>query len=85
MKMTKTGEIKFRYSNILRKWMQKTTQHQIRLLCFVVVVVKHEFNMVYFPEAGNLNGSNTDMCSDVAGLSISDLGDLFELSDRSHY
>ena len=23
----------------------------------------------YFPEAGNLNGSNTDMCSDVAGRS----------------
>ena len=23
--------------------------------------------MVYFPKKGNLNGSNADMCSDVAG------------------
>ena len=30
-----------------------------------------------------LNGSNADMCSDVAGASISGSGDLFELSDRS--
>ena len=35
--------------------------------CIVVVVVKNEFNMAsYFPEGGNLNGSNADMCSDVA-------------------
>ena len=40
-------------------------------------------NMVlYFPEEGNLNGSNIDACSDVAGLSSSSLGDLFELSER---
>ena len=38
---------------------------------------------VVFPEAGNLNGSNTDMRSDVAGPSISGSGDLFDLSDRS--
>ena len=31
----------------------------------------------YFPEAGNLIGSNTDMCSDVAGPSSSGSGDLF--------
>ena len=37
---------------------------------------------LYFPEAGNLNGRNADMCSDVAGLLHSALGDLFELSDR---
>ena len=50
----------------------------------MVVVVKHEFNMAsYFPEAGNLNGSNADMCSDENGLSISGSNDLFELSDRS--
>ena len=24
----------------------------------------------YFPEAGNLNGSNADMCSDVAGRRV---------------
>ena len=48
--------------------------------CIVVVVVTQEFNMrSYFPEAGNLNGSNADMCSDVAGPSISGVGDLFEL------
>ena len=33
----------------------------------------------YFPEAGNLNGRNADMCSDVAGLSSSGSGDFFEL------
>ena len=38
----------------------------------------------YFPEMGNLNGSNVDMCSDVAEPSISGSGDLFELSDRSN-
>ena len=50
----------------------------------VVVVVTHEFNMAsYFPQAGNLNVSDADMCSDVAGPSISGSGDLLELSDRS--
>ena len=34
-----------------------------------------------FPEAGNLKGSNADMCFDVAGPSNSDSDDLFELSD----
>ena len=49
----------------------------------MVVVVTHEFNMAsYFPEARGLNGTNADMCSDVAGSSISGSGDLFELSDR---
>lgn len=38
----------------------------------------------YFPEAGNLNGSNADMCSNVAGSSSSRSGYLFELSDRSN-
>ena len=52
--------------------------------CIVVVVVTNESNMAsYFPEAGNLNGSNTEMCYDVAGPSSSGSGDLFELSDRS--
>ena len=52
--------------------------------CIVEVVVTNESNMVsYFPEAGNLNGSNADVCSDVAGPSSSSLGNLFELSDRS--
>ena len=37
----------------------------------------------YFPEAGNLNGSNSDMCSYVVGPSSSGPGDLFELSDGS--
>ena len=49
----------------------------------VVVVVMNKANMVlYFPEARNLNGSNADMCSDVAGPSSSSSGDLFELSDK---
>ena len=55
--------------------------------CIVGVVVTSESNMApYFPEAGNLNGINADMCSDVAGPSSSSSGDLFELSDmsRSH-
>ena len=44
--------------------------------CIVGVVVTNESNMVsYFPEAGNLNGVNADMCSDVAGLSSSGSGD----------
>ena len=52
--------------------------------CIVVVVVTHESNMAsYFPKAGNLNGSNADICSDVAGPSSSGSGDLFEPSDRS--
>ena len=53
--------------------------------CIVVFVVPHEFNMaLYFPESGNLNGSNFDICSDVAGPSSSGSGDVFELSDRSN-
>ena len=48
------------------------------------VVVTRKSNMaLYFPEAGSLNGSNADRCSDVAGPSSSGMGDLFELSDRS--
>ena len=38
----------------------------------------------YFPEVGNLNDNNADICSDVAGLSSSNSGDLFELLDRSN-
>ena len=50
----------------------------------MVIVVTHRIQYdVVFPEAGNLNGSNADMCSDVAGPSISGSGDLFKLSDRS--
>ena len=37
-----------------------------------------------FPEVGNVNGSNADVCSDVAGPSSSGSGDLIELSDRSY-
>ena len=52
--------------------------------CIVLIAVTHEFNMAsYFPEAGNLNGSNADMYSDVAGPWIRGSGDLFQLSDRS--
>ena len=48
--------------------------------CIVGIVVTDESNMAsYSPEAGNLNGSNADMCSDVAGRSSSGSGDLFEL------
>ena len=51
--------------------------------CIVGVVVTNESNVAsYFPEAGSLNGSNANMCSDVAGPSSSGSGDLFELSDR---
>ena len=45
-----------------------------------VVVTKESDMSSYFPEAGKLNGSYVDMCSYVAGPSISGLGDLFELS-----
>ena len=49
----------------------------------MVVVVTHEFNLAsYFPEAGNLNGRNAGMCSDVAGPSSRRSRGLFELSDR---
>ena len=45
----------------------------------MVIVVTHEFNRAsYFPEAGNLNGNNADMCSHVAWPSSSGSGDLFE-------
>ena len=51
--------------------------------CIVGVVVTNESHMAsFFPGAGNLNGSNPDMCSDVAEPSSSGSGDLFELSDR---
>ena len=40
--------------------------------------IVHEFNMAsYFPELGNFNGNNADMCLDRAGLSISGLGDFY--------
>ena len=40
--------------------------------CIVGEVDTDESNMAsYFPEAGNLNGSNDDVCSDVAGPSSS--------------
>ena len=51
--------------------------------CIVVVLVTHESNIgSYFPEVGNLNDRNADMCTFVAGPSSSGSGDLFELSDR---
>ena len=39
---------------------------------------------VVFPQSGNSNGSNADMCSEVAGPSNSGSGDLSELSNRSN-
>ena len=54
-------------------------------MCNVGVAVTNESNMTsYFPEAGNVNGSNADMCSDMAGPSSSGSGGLFEFSDRSN-
>ena len=51
----------------------------------MVVVVTHESNVEsYFSEAGNLNGRNADMCSDVAGPSSSHSRNLFELSGGSN-
>ena len=45
----------------------------------LVVVVTHESKMAsYFPEEGNLYGSNAVVCSDVAGPSSSGSGCLFE-------
>ena len=53
--------------------------------CILVVVVAHESNMAsYFPEAGNFNGRNADMCSDLTGPPSSGSGDLFDLSDKSN-
>lgn len=46
--------------------------------CIVGVVVMSEYNMAsYFPEARNSNGSNADICPDVAGPSSSDSDDFF--------
>ena len=43
-------------------------------------VVMHEFNMAsYFLEAEKINGRNADMCSDMAGPSISGSGDLLSI------
>ena len=39
----------------------------------------------YLPEAGNLNGGNADMCSDVAGPSSSGSGDLFDFGSSSRF
>ena len=61
-----------------------TTSGKAARTCIMGVVVTNEYNMAsYFPEAGNLNGSNADMCSDAAGPSSGDSGDLFELSNSS--
>ena len=50
-------------------------------MCIVGVVVTKESNMAsYFPKAGNVNGSNADVCSDVAGPSSSVSGELFYFS-----
>ena len=47
--------------------------------------IPNESNIAsYFPEAGNINGSNADMCSDAAGPLSKGQGDLFVLSDRSN-
>ena len=52
--------------------------------CIVGVVVTNESNIAsYFPKAGNVNGSNANVCSDMAGPSISGSRDLFKLSDGS--
>ena len=52
--------------------------------CILGVVVTNESNMASsFPEAGNLNGSNADMCSDVAGPSRSGADDLFDFGSSS--
>ena len=54
-------------------------------MCIVGVVVTNKSKMaLYFPKAGNLKGSNADMCSDVAGLSSSSSSNLFVLSDGSN-
>ena len=51
----------------------------------MVIVVTNEFNMAsYFHEAGNLNGSNAEIFSDVAGPSSSSSYEFFELLDRSN-
>ena len=51
-------------------------------LCIVGVVATNEYNMTsYFSKARNLNGSNADMCSDVAGPLSSGVGDLGKLLD----
>ena len=43
-----------------------TSNNALAARTYIVgVVVTNEFNMTsYFPEAGNLNRSNADMCSD---------------------
>ena len=38
-----------------------------------------QYGFEFSPETGNLNGSNADMCSDVAGPLSSGSGDLSEL------
>ena len=47
-------------------------------------VVTNESNMAsYFHEAGNLNGCNADMCSDMTGPSSSGSGALFDFGYSS--
>ena len=52
-------------------------------VCSGVVDTNESHMALYFPEAGNLNDSNADMCSDVAGPSSSGTGDLFDLGSSS--
>ena len=52
--------------------------------CIVGVVITNESNMAsYFSEAGNLNCSNANMCSDVAEPSSSGAGDFFDFGSSS--
>ena len=56
--------------------------------CIVGAVETNKCNMtLYFPQAGNSNGSIADMCSDVAGLSSSSSSYIpfgFECGHNSH-
>ena len=71
-------------------WLKTPNKAFAARMCIVWVVVMNESNMApYFPEAGNFNSSNADMCFNVVGLSMVGLsrsgsGDLFELWDRSN-
>ena len=61
-------------------WIMTSNNAFAARTCIAGVVVTNKSNMsTYFLEAGNLNSSKVDMCSDAARPSSSGSGDLFEL------
>ena len=66
--MVGTYSFDFRTENLIDLMQSDVNNAFAARTCIAGVVVTNESNMAsYFPEAGNLNSSIADMCSDMAG------------------